>query len=163
VTVDVDDPVTALPGVGPKLATRLRDAFEIRTVRDLLEHYPRKYQDAGEVLDWSDVKEGEPATVIGEVLGWSVRRIPKGRGRRRPLDLAEARVRQASGAVFTVTFFNQRWRTNQLPEGTVAAFSAEVKRFRSSLKLNSPDVQVLGKVTAGIDADRAADRLDIPV
>ena len=155
----LDDPVTALPGVGPKLAGRLGDAFAIETVRDLLEHYPRRYQDAGEVLDLSDVRPGEPATLIGEVLGWDVRRIPAGRGRRRPLDLAEGRVRQASGAVFTATFFNQRWRAKRLPPGTVAAFSGEVKRFRGALQLASPDVQVLGRVAAGIDPEAAAARL----
>ena len=154
----LDDRVTELPGVGPKLAARLYDAFEIRTVRDLLEHYPRRHQDAGEVLDLSEVAEGEPATMIGEVIEWSRRRTA-GKGRRRPLDIAEARVRQASGAVFTATFFNQNWRANQLPPGTVVALSGKVKRFRQALQLPSPDVQRLGQVSAGLDAGSAAERL----
>ncbi len=157
-TLHLDDRVTVLEGVGPKLAGRLADGLGIRTVRDLLEHYPRRFQDAGEVLDLSEVVEGEAATLLGEVLEWSTRRIPK-RGRKRPLDLAEGRVRQASGAVFTVTFFNQNWRAKQLSPGTVAAFSGTVKRFRSTLQLATPDVQVLGRVSAGLDTDEAAERL----
>jgi ATP-dependent DNA helicase RecG len=160
VTLHLDDPVTALAGVGPKLAGRLGDAFGIASVRDLLEHYPRRYQDAGEVLDLSEVTAGQPATLIGEVLGWQTRRVPPKGSRRRPLDLATAEVRQASGAVFTVTFFNQRWRASQLGPGTVAAFSGEVKRFRQDLQLASPDVQVLGRVAAGVDASAAARRLE---
>jgi len=160
VSLSLDDRVTALPGVGPKLAGRLDEAFGIRTVRDLLEHYPRRYHDAGEVLDLGDVEEGTPATLLGEVLDWSTRRIPPRGKRSRPLDLAEGRVRQASGAVFTVTFFNQRWRASTLPPGTVAAFSGTVKRFRRELQLASPDVQVLGKVGSGTDAASAAERLD---
>ncbi len=156
----LDDLVTALPGVGDKLADRLEDAFDIRTVRDLLEHYPRRYHDAGEVLDLTDVVEGAPATLLGEVLEWSTRRVPARGKRSRPLDLAEARVRQASGAVFSVTFFNQRWRASALPPGTVAAFSGTVKRFRRDLQLASPDVQILGKVGSGADAASAAERLD---
>ena len=159
-SLSLDDRVTALPGVGPKLAGRLDEAFGIRTVRDLLEHYPRRYHDAGEVLDLGDVEEGTPATLLGEVLDWSTRRIPPRGKRSRPLDLAEGRVRQASGAVFTVTFFNQRWRASTLPPGTVAAFSGTVKRFRRELQLASPDVQVLGKVGSGTDAASAAQRLD---
>jgi len=159
VTVHLDDPVTALAGVGPKLAGRLDDAFAIGTVRDLLEHYPRRYADAGEVMDFSQVREGEPATLLGEVLDWSTRRT-HGRGKRRPLALAEARVRQASGAVFSVTFFNQPWRPKQLAPGTVAAFSGKVKRFRHQLQLPSPEVQVLGRVSGGLDPDAAADRLE---
>jgi ATP-dependent DNA helicase RecG len=159
VSVQLDDRVSVLPGVGPKLASKLSDAFGITTVRGLLEHYPRRYQDAGEVLDLSQVQEGEPATLLGEVRSWEVRRIPRGKGRPRPLDLATASVRQASGASFTVTFFNQRWRTSQLAEGTVAAFSGKVTRFRRDLQLAGPDVQVLGRVGAGVDADAAAARL----
>jgi ATP-dependent DNA helicase RecG len=160
VTLHLDDPVTRLAGVGAKLAGRLRDAFAIETIRDLLEHYPRRYQDAGDVLDLSQVTTGQPATLIGEVLGWQTRRVPPKGSRRRPLDLATAEVRQASGAVFTVTFFNQRWRANQLGPGTVAAFSGEVTRFQRDLQLKSPDVQVLGRVAAGVDASEAARRLE---
>ncbi len=157
-TLRLADPVTELPGVGPKLASRLGDGLGIRTVHDLLTHYPRRFQDAGDVLDLSEVAEGQPATLIGEVLDWSTRRTTtKGKGRR--LDIAEARVRQASGAVFSATFFNQNWRANQLGPGTVAAFSGKVKRFRSDLQLASPDVQRLGRVSAGLDAASAADRL----
>ena len=154
----LEDRVTELPGVGPKLVARLDDAFEIRTVGDLLEHYPRRHQDAGEVLDLSQVAEGEPATMIGEILEWSRRRT-SGKGRRRSLDIAEAKVRQASGAVFTATFFNQNWRANQLPPGTVVAFSGKVKRFRQQLQLPSPDVQRLGQISGGLDVGSAAERL----
>jgi ATP-dependent DNA helicase RecG len=150
--VHLADRIDALPGVGPKARTGLLESFGIVTVRDLLEHYPRRYQDAGEVLDLSEVREGEPATLLGEVLDWSTRRIP-GRGRKRPLQVAEGRVRQASGATFTVTFFNQNWRANQLGPGTVAAFSGKVKRFQRSLQLASPDVQVLGRAGTWLGGD----------
>jgi uncharacterized protein len=150
--VHLDDRVDVLPGVGAKARTSLAETFGIVTIRDLLEHYPRRYQDAGEVLDLSQVREGEPATLLGEVLDWSTRRIP-GRGKKRPLQIAEGRVRQASGATFTVTFFNQNWRANQLGPGTVAAFSGKVKRFQRSLQLASPDVQVLGKAGTWLGGD----------
>ncbi|GGI06438.1 ATP-dependent DNA helicase RecG [Egicoccus halophilus] len=154
----LDDRVDALPGVGAKARGALEESFGIRTVRDLLEHYPRRYQDAGEVLDLAEVRAGEPATLIGEVLTWNTRRIPK-RGQRRPLEVAEGTVRQASGRTFTATFFNQNWRAGQLAPGTVAAFSGKVKRFRNELQLASPDVEVLGRVGAGVDTDAAAERL----
>lgn len=159
-TLRLDDPVTVLTGVGPKLAGRLREALGITTVRGLIEHYPRRYQDAGEVLDLAEVRAGDRATLIGEVRDWDVRRVPPRGRRRRTLDLTIATVRQASGAVFTATFFNQPWRPKQLRTGTVAAFSGEVKRFQGGLQLASPEVQVLGRVAAGIDTQEAARRLE---
>jgi ATP-dependent DNA helicase RecG len=158
VSLHLDDPVTALAGVGPVLGRRLRDKLGITTVRELLEHYPRRYQDPGEVLDLAEVRTGDIATLIGEIREWNVRRLPP-KGRRRRLELATARVRQASGAEFTVTFFNQNWREKKLPTGTVAAFGGEVKRFRKDLQLASPDVQVLGHADTGIGLDQAAERL----
>jgi ATP-dependent DNA helicase RecG len=159
VTLQLDDPVTAVPGLSRTVATTLRSAFGIRTVHDLVEHHPRRHHDAGEVLDLAQVRVGEPATLIGTVVTWQHRR-PKPRGRQRPLQIAEATVVQASGAAFSATFFNQEWRSRQLPEGTVAAFSGEVKTFRTKLQLSMPDVHVLGRrvdpadVTARLDHQR---------
>ena len=152
----LDAPVTAVAEVGPKAAKALDEAFGVHTVRDLLEHYPRRYQDAGEVLDLAEVEVGEPATLIGRLVEWSPSRRTRTRRGNRPLTITEARVRQASGAVFTVTFFNQPWRNRQLRPGTVAAFSGKVERFRSELKISTPDVQVLGHAEPGEMPDAEA-------
>lgn len=152
----LDESVTRLTGVGPAAARQLA-TLGVRTVRDLLEHYPRRYADAGEVVDLSAVEVGLPATLVGEVVDAQVRRIaPKGRTRR---DIAELVVRQAGGAVFRVSFFNQRWMADRLGPGTVAAFSGKVGEFRGQLQLASPKVEVLGNVRAGRSAEEAAEEL----
>ncbi|MEY3019832.1 MAG: ATP-dependent helicase RecG [Actinomycetota bacterium] len=154
----LERPVRELEGVGPRLAKGLAE-LGIVTVRELLEHAPRRYQDAGEVLDLAEVEVGAPATLIGEVFDVASRRIPA-RGGGRTRDLTTLRVRQASGALFGVTFFNQAWRARQLVAGTVAAFSGKVERFRGELQLAAPDVQVLGAIAAGLDPARAAAELE---
>ena len=152
----LDAPVTSLAGVGPAAARHLAD-LGVRTVRDLLEHYPRRYADAGEVVDLSAVEVGSPATLVGEVVDAQVRRLaPKGRTRR---DLVELVVRQAGGAVFRVSFFNQRWMADRLAPGTVAAFSGKVGEFRGQLQLAGPKVEVLGNVRAGRSAEEATQEL----
>jgi len=149
----LDDAVTRLSGIGPAAARELA-TLGVRTVRDLLEHYPRRYADAGEVVDLAAVEVGQPATLVGEVIDAQVRRLaPKGRTRR---DVAELVVRQSGGAAFRVSFFNQRWMTDRLPPGTVAAFSGKVGEFRGQLQLASPKVEVLGHVRAGRSAEDAA-------
>jgi ATP-dependent DNA helicase RecG len=164
----LDERVTRLTGVGPAAARQL-EALGITTVRDLLEHFPRRYADAGEVVDLSQVEVGAPATLVGEVIDTSVRRLgPKGGARggatggargggRR--DLAELTVRQAGGAVFRVTFFNQAWMADRLAPGTVAAFSGKVGEFRGQLQLAAPKVEVLGHVRAGRSAEDVAEEL----
>ena len=152
----LDEPVTRLQGVGPA-ASRQLATLGVHSVRDLLEHYPRRYADAGEVVDLAAVEVGQPATLVGEVIDAQVRRIaPKGRSRR---DIAELIVRQSGGAVFRVSFFNQRWMVDRLAAGTVAAFSGKVGEFRGQLQLASPKVEVLGHVRAGRSAEEAAEDL----
>ncbi|HEX9889005.1 MAG TPA: ATP-dependent DNA helicase RecG [Nitriliruptorales bacterium] len=145
----LEDPVTAVPGVGTKAAGALRSPLEIRTVRDLIEHYPRRYEDLGDVLPLRYATVGEPVTLIGTVTGWMQKR-PRGR----KLVISEARVRDRDGAWFTVTYFNQPWRERSLGPGTVASFSGKLETFRGDPKISTPDVQVLGHEDQEVDHQR---------
>ncbi|MEX2324350.1 MAG: ATP-dependent DNA helicase RecG [Nitriliruptoraceae bacterium] len=147
--VQLDEPVTALAGVGAAKARQLQDHFGIVTVRDLLEHYPRRYHDAGAVTDVESTVVGQPATLVGSVVDWQQKRTNTRAGRR--LDLRTAIVEQPSGQRFLATFFNQPWRERGLPVGTTAAFSGKVERFRGDVQLSAPSVDVIGLATAAID------------
>jgi ATP-dependent DNA helicase RecG len=154
----LDDPVDAVPGVGARRATQLADAFGIRTVRDLLEHYPRRLDDRGALTAVRDAVVGQPATLVGTVTGWT----QKQPGRRRPgraLKITEGRVRTDGGEEFLVTFFNQPWQATKLPVGTVAGFSGTVDTFARHVALKSPSVEVIGRDGPPPDRD-PADLLD---
>ncbi|HKJ54768.1 MAG TPA: hypothetical protein VJ978_02165, partial [Nitriliruptoraceae bacterium] len=138
-----DDAVTAIEGLGDVSARRLDEAFGITTIDDLVSHWPRRHNDLGELMDLTAVTVGEPATLVGTVTDWSTRSVPR-RGRRGRLQIAEAVVATDAGPTFLVTWFNQPWRPNSLPPGTLAAFSGKVEQFRSHLKLTSPEVTNLG-------------------
>ncbi|MBW3663498.1 MAG: ATP-dependent DNA helicase RecG [Actinobacteria bacterium] len=136
-----DDPVTAITGIGPAKAKALGQ-LGIATVRDLIEHYPRRHADLGAISSVEDAPIGDPVTLMGTITSWEQRRARAKGGRR--LDIATATVRDRDGAYFTATFFNQSWRENQLPAGTFASFSGKLKRFRGDLQVTMPEVTVLG-------------------
>nr|WP_274387787.1 ATP-dependent DNA helicase RecG [Salsipaludibacter albus] len=156
--MSLDDAVTVLEGVGPKTAEQFADGLAIHTVGDLLHHYPRRHDDLGELMDLSAVTVGEPATLVGTVLDWTTRTVPR-RGRRGRLTISEAVVATDPGPTFLVTFFNQGWRPNTLPRGSIAAFSGKVERFRSMLKISTPEVVDLGRAR-DVDAGEAVAALD---
>jgi ATP-dependent DNA helicase RecG len=129
-------PVTDLKGVGPQLAERL-ETLEIRSVLDLLQHYPRRYVDRTRRADIAELKVGEQATVFGEVVRVAARRS---RNRR---TLVEAVVSDGTSQM-KATFFNQPWREKQLRPGTEAAFFGKLDVYRGDRQMTNPVVDVLG-------------------
>jgi ATP-dependent DNA helicase RecG len=62
----LDTPVQYVKGVGPKRAELFGQAG-IKTVRDLLDFFPRRYQFFGQVKPLKDVVEGEAVTVVAKI------------------------------------------------------------------------------------------------
>lgn len=96
----LDDDVTAVAGVSDAFAAALGKGLRIRTVRDLLLHYPRRYEDRTHFKKICDIRHGESVTVLGKVAG--VENIPT----RSRVTLTKVAIDDRSGIVFLV-FFNQ--------------------------------------------------------
>lgn len=64
--MDLNDSIAAIRGVGPKKALQLNN-ININSVEDLLNHFPRGYQDRREVTPISHLKNGIPALTCGVV------------------------------------------------------------------------------------------------
>jgi ATP-dependent DNA helicase RecG len=143
----LDAPVDVVRGIGPRHAATLRSQLGIETVRDLIEHYPRRYEDLGDIVPLELARIGEPATLVGTIVDWSQKNPSRPRGKGR-LRISEATVRdRGGGSTFKITFFNQPWRARQLPPGSVAAFSGKLENKFGSLRISTPRVQELGDMT----------------
>jgi len=64
--MDLSDNVTTIKGVGPKKVLLL-NKLNIFSVEDLIQHYPRGYQDRREVTPLSQLTNGTPALTCGKV------------------------------------------------------------------------------------------------
>ncbi|MER1972751.1 MAG: OB-fold nucleic acid binding domain-containing protein, partial [Psychrobacter alimentarius] len=63
----LDMPVTALAGVGTKVAEQLAQ-LNIKRVFDLLLHLPRDYEDRSRSLSIAEVEHGQSALITGQVV-----------------------------------------------------------------------------------------------
>src|SRR3954471_11245671 len=109
-----------LPGVGPALRGKLAK-LGLRSLRDLLEHRPRDYQQAVGETPISDLFGEEEAVIAGEVHRVSIRPT------RRRLTVLKAAVRDASGEISAV-WFNQPWLADKLQPGTSLRLRGQLKR-----------------------------------
>ena len=126
--------------LGAKAARALDEVFAIRTVDDLLRHYPRKYSQGMTVRGEDDDPpvEGEHITFVGEIEKAEVRwtnRQPK----REYLVVTLSNRRPK----VTATFFNAKYLKNDLVAGTKLMLSGEVGYFRTTMQLTHPAFLVL--------------------
>lgn len=121
--------------VGKKAAAKLADVFGIRTVNDLLRHYPRKYSKGATVLGEDSAPEaGEHVTFVDTVAKVDVR-WTKARKEYMVVTLTDRNV--------TATFFNAKYLKNSLVKGTRLMISGEIGFFRDQMQLTHPAHLVL--------------------
>jgi ATP-dependent DNA helicase RecG len=107
-------------GVGPKVQKRLA-ALGLRTVRDLLEHRPRRYEAAVPERRIVDLLAEEEVVVSGVVRRVSLRRP------RRRLAIVSARIDDGSGEIRAV-WFNQEWLADRLRAGSRIRLRGQLRR-----------------------------------
>ncbi|MBI4229697.1 MAG: ATP-dependent DNA helicase RecG [Planctomycetes bacterium] len=128
----LDLPVRYRKGIGPKRSALL-ESIGLRTVRDLLLHLPREYQDRGGVRPCARLRAGEWATVRGTLT-----RVTANEGFGRRPGRTVARLRDASGEI-TLVWFRQPWKAERLHKGDDLAFSGKVSVYDGDLALANPE------------------------
>ncbi|NBQ66285.1 MAG: hypothetical protein EBU38_00920 [Actinobacteria bacterium] len=113
--------------LGDRTAAVLDENLGLKTVSDLLRHYPRRYVIRGELTDIESLIEGEEVTIFAKVESSKVKRIP---GRKSAI--LETVVTDGR-AKLTLTFFNQAWREKELRPGRQGLFAGKVGLFKGKL------------------------------
>ena len=126
-----DQSIQSVKGVGKAIAVAL-DRLGIRTVNDLLEHYPRRYEDRSRLRTVAEMVHGEFATFAANVIRGEVSRI---RGK----SIARLIVGDHTGQALLV-WFNQPYRATSWKAGSAVLIYGRANRFRGALQIESPEV-----------------------
>ncbi|HJU97533.1 MAG TPA: ATP-dependent DNA helicase RecG [Jiangellaceae bacterium] len=150
-----DEPLDRV--VGRQTAKALATGLDIRTVGDLMRHYPRRYAERGQLTDLDSLHLDEQVTVLAMVEDVRTRSMKTRKG-----GITEVVVTDGSGRL-VLTFFNQRWRERDLQKGRIGLFAGKVGVYRRQRQLAHPDYVLLPEGTdVTTAAEEFADRL-IPV
>ncbi|RAG82795.1 ATP-dependent DNA helicase RecG [Streptacidiphilus pinicola] len=144
----LDDPLKKHLGTPAK---QLAEGLELHTVGDLLHHFPRRYNERGELTSLDSLEVDEHVTVVARIEKCTL--IPF-RGRKG--DRLEVVVTDGRGRL-SLTFFNQRWREKELRPGRSGMFAGKVGVFNRTRQLTNPDYELFGDGDDP-DAPKAADR-----
>ncbi len=127
--------VTALNGIGPKIAEKLK-RLGAETVLDLLYLFPRRYDDYSLMKPINKLKYGEQVTIIGTI--WETR----ARRTRMNQVLVQSLVNDGTGTI-QATWYNQPWLTDQLPAGMQVVLSGKVDQYLGRLVFQGPEWEPL--------------------
>ena len=142
--------------LGPATAKVMAEHLGLHTVGDLLHHYPRRYEERGQLTHLADLPMDEHVTVVAQVadarlLTFSSPKAPRGKGQR-----LEVTITDGSGRLQLVFFGNGAHKPHkELLPGTRAMFAGKVSVFNHRLQLAHPAYELLRE-----DGDRAAEAVD---
>jgi ATP-dependent DNA helicase RecG len=134
--------------VGDRTAKVLDSTFSIKSVGDLMRHYPRRYMVRGELSDISVLREGDETTILAQIYAVNKRPLRGGKG-----SILEVVVTDGTDKL-SLTFFNQAWREKDLKVGRQGLFAGKVGVFNNKKQLAHPDYEL---IPDGSDVDSAVE------
>jgi ATP-dependent DNA helicase RecG len=132
--ITLRDPLVKL--LDKKAVGHFEDVFGLRTVGDLLRHYPRRYYTRGELTPLDSLREGDHVTVLAQVA--------KARSTPPPAQRLEVTVTDGTGRL-QLTFFGKvaRFHEKALQPGAFGMFAGTVSTFRGQRQLVHPEYDLL--------------------
>ena len=128
-------PLLRLPGVGEKRAEQLA-RLGLHTVSDLLFHFPRAYENRGDVVSLAGTQEPARAGAWQAVI-LTVSTAPRRSRLKNRMTLLKFRAFDDSGTC-EVAFFNQDYLADSFPIGAVFRFFGRVERTGRGFSLTNP-------------------------
>lgn len=128
--MQITDSVRTVKGIGEK-AEQCLNRMNIYTVGDLLEHYPRDYDEFKPIRPIESLTEGELVAVEGSLLA---RPQMKTAGRLKILTIT---LQDETGCIL-VTWFNMPFLRNQLKMGTRYILRGKIAKKNGRLVLEQP-------------------------
>ena len=133
----LSDPITILKGVGPSRAKQFEN-LNIRTLGDLICHFPRGYEDRTKLVQICQLEPDKAACFKAVVMN-----TPRTAHIRKGLDMTKVQLADHTGRL-NVTFFNNRYVTDQLRYGEEYIFYGAVNGDFSGYGMTNPVFEPIG-------------------
>ncbi len=129
--MNLNTPIQQLSRVGPIYQKKLKK-LGIKTVRDLLFHFPHRYEDFSNVLQISKVKAGQNCSIQGKIL-----EIENIKTWKKKMFITQALVGDETSAIKAV-WFNQPYLVNVLKKKDHVCLAGKALADERGLYLSNP-------------------------
>jgi ATP-dependent DNA helicase RecG len=129
--MNLSTPIEELPRVGPQYQKRLK-RLGIKTVGQLLFHFPHRYEDFSNVVSVSEIQPHQKVSIQGKIQEIKNIRTPRKR-----MVLTQALVSDGTGTV-QVIWFNQPYLINYFKKGDFLFLAGKMNQKGSGKYLSSP-------------------------
>lgn len=158
--IGMDTPLRRVVG---KASVKLEKELGLRTVQDLLLHFPRRYEQRGSFTDIGSLQGDDQVTIQARVLDVHSRAMRQRRG-----FVLEAVVSDDSGGTLTLVFFGKHplgWLEKKLRPGRWGLFAGKVSDYRAGRKqvrqLAHPKYELLDEPDEEVAEDFASELIPI--
>ncbi|KKR88951.1 MAG: ATP-dependent DNA helicase [Candidatus Wolfebacteria bacterium GW2011_GWA2_42_10] len=135
--IKLETPLEKIKGIGPKFLVKLKH-FNIATVKDLLWHFPNRYEDFSNIFKIVDLQINQHATVRGEIQSIKMRRTWK-----RKMFIIEALISDDTGSIRAI-WFNQKFLIMMLKKGKMVNLAGKVAEApKGGLIMNHPIHEII--------------------
>lgn len=147
--ISISTEISNIKGLAPRFLAKLAK-LGIKTVRDLLWHFPSRYEDFSAITRIADLESNQNTTIQG-----AIRRVSLRRTARRHMVIVEAEIMDDSGSINAI-WFNQPFIAKTLRPGRLASFAGKAIFGEDGLYLSNPSYELLNsfdsetKHTAGL-------------
>lgn len=129
--ISLENELAKIKGIDRRFLSQL-NRLNIKTVKDLLWHFPSRYDDFSQMVKIGDLEVGQTATVQGQITKVSTRNAW-----RRRMTIVEAILEDETGEIKAV-WFNQPYIAKILSSGRVVNFAGKVTSSQDDIYFSNP-------------------------
>lgn len=139
--MSLDTKIEEVPKIGTAYAKRLKK-FGIKTIRDLLYHFPARYDDFSEIITIKQARQrlGETVCIQGRIAQIESRNTFK-----RGFGITEAIIEDGGGEVKAI-WFNQPYLEKSLKQDDCVCLAGKISLFKEGVYLSSPSFEKINDI-----------------
>lgn len=139
-TITIDTPIEEIRGVQKRFLPKLK-RLGVTTVRDLLWHFPSRYEDWREIAKISELKRGEERAIQG-----TIQKVNQTKTWQKRMIVTEALIGDTTGSIRAV-WFNQPYIGRMLTEGKLINLAGKISLSKKGeIYFSNPNYELISKI-----------------